>query len=41
MSMDGDKVNYYFGYGYQMFDDISSNEFNPNMHIEKIRKIII
>lgn len=40
-SMDGDKVNYYFGYGYQMFDDISSNEFNPNMHIEKIRKIII
>lgn len=40
-SMDGDKVNYYFGYGYQMFDDISSNEFNPNMHIEKIKKIII
>ena len=40
-SMNGDKVSYYFGYGYQMFDDISSNEFNPNMHIEKIKKIII
>lgn len=40
-SLNGDKVNYYFGYSYQMFDDISSNEFNPNMHIEKIKKIVI
>lgn len=37
----GDKVNYYYGYGYRFFDDISSKEFNPNMHIDKIRKIII
>ena len=35
------KVNYYFGYGYAMFDDITSKEFNPSMHIEKVRKIVI
>lgn len=35
------KVNYYFGYGYAMFDDIASKEFNPLMHIEKVRKIVI
>ena len=35
------KVNYYFGYGYAMFDDISSREFNPNAHIDKIRKVVI
>lgn len=35
------KVNYYFGYGYAMFDDIASKEFNPAMHIEKVRKIVI
>lgn len=35
------KINYYYGYGYRMFDDISSKEFNPEMHIEKVRKIVI
>jgi polyhydroxyalkanoate synthesis regulator phasin len=35
------KVNYYFGYGYSMFTDIASREFNPAMHIEKIRKVVI
>lgn len=35
------KVNYYFGYGYALFDDISSNEFNPNMHIDKVRKVVV
>jgi len=35
------KVNYYFGYGYAMFDDIASKEFNPAMHIDKVRKVII
>lgn len=35
------KVNYYYGYGYAMFDDIASREFNPAMHIEKVRKVII
>lgn len=37
----GDKVNYYFGYDYSLFDDISSTEFNPRMHIDKVKKIII
>ena len=35
------KINYYYGYGYRMFDDISSKEFNPEMHIDKVRKIVI
>ena len=35
------RVNYYYGYGYAMFDDIASKEFNPEMHIEKVRKIVI
>lgn len=35
------KINYYYGYGYRMFDDIASKEFNPEMHIEKVRKIVI
>lgn len=35
------KVNYYFGYGYKMFDDISANEFNPSYHIDKVRKVVI
>ena len=37
----GDKVNYYCGYGYKMFDDIASNEFNPMQHIEKVKKVVI
>lgn len=37
----GDKVNYYFGYGYAMFDDIASNEFNPMQHIDKVKKVVI
>ena len=35
------KVNYYFGYGYAMFDDIAAKEFNPAMHIDKVRKVEI
>lgn len=35
------KVNYYFGYGYAMFNDIASREFNPNAHIDKVRKVVI
>lgn len=35
------KINYYYGYGYRLFDDISSKEFNPEMHIDKVRKIVI
>lgn len=37
----GDKVRYYYGYGYAMFDDIAKSEFNPNYHLEKVRKIVI
>jgi 60 kDa SS-A/Ro ribonucleoprotein len=37
----GDKVNYYFGYGMQMFKDIVSKEFNPLLHIEKVRAVVI
>lgn len=35
------KVNYYFGYGSSLYEDIASKEFNPQMHIDKIRKVII
>ena len=37
----GDRVNYYFGYGFAMFEYIASKEFNPSAHIEAIRKIVI
>ena len=37
----GDKVRFYYGYGYSMFDDIAKSEFNPNYHLEKVRKITI
>lgn len=37
----GDKVRYYYGYGYAMFDDIAKSEFNPSYHLDKVRKIII
>lgn len=36
-----DKVNYYYGYGYKLFDDIASSEFNPQMHIDAVRKVVI
>lgn len=35
------KVQYYYGYGNQLFEDISKNEFNPNYHIDKISKVVI
>ena len=37
----GDKIAYYFGYGYAMFEDIAKSEFNPQAHIEKVRKVVI
>jgi len=37
----GPKVRYYYGFGYSMFDDIASNEFNANYHLEKVKKIQI
>lgn len=37
----GDKVRYYYGYGYSMFDDIASSEFNANYHMDKVKQVII
>jgi hypothetical protein len=37
----GDKVRYYYGYGYSMFDDIAKSEFNANYHLEKVKQIVI
>lgn len=36
-----DKVKYFYGYGYAMFDDIAATEFNPMNHIDKIRKVVV
>lgn len=35
------KVNYYFGYGYSMLDDVARLEFNPEAHLDKVRAIEI
>jgi len=37
----GDKVRYYYGYGFAMFDDIAKSEFNASYHLEKVRKVEI
>ena len=37
----GPKVRYYYGFGFAMFDDIATSEFNPNYHLEKVKKIVI
>ena len=37
----GEKVRYYYGYGYSMFDDVAKSEFNPNYHLEKVKQIVI
>lgn len=35
------RVNYYYGFGYAMFDDVAKMEFNPEAHIEKVKQIVI
>lgn len=37
----GDKVRYYYGYGFAMFDDIANSEFNASYHLEKVSKVVI
>jgi polyhydroxyalkanoate synthesis regulator phasin len=37
----GNNVRYYYGYGQSMFEDIANSEFNPDYHLEKVRKVII
>ena len=39
--IDSDRVHYFFGYGYAMFDTIAQSEFNPNKVMDEIRKIVI
>lgn len=36
-----DKVHYFFGYGYAMFDAVATDEFNPSAVIDKIKAIKI
>ena len=40
-SIAGDKVRYYYGYGFSMFDDIAKSEFNAQYHLNKVRKVVI
>ena len=37
----GEKVRYYYGYGFAMFDDIAKSEFNAAYHLDQVRKIVI
>ena len=37
----GEKVRYYYGYGFSMFDDIAKSEFNAAYHLDKVRKVVI
>lgn len=37
----GPKVKYFYGYGFRVFEDILASEFNPQHHLDKIKKIII
>ena len=37
----GEKVRYYYGYGFSMFDDIAKSEFNASYHLEQVRKVVI
>lgn len=35
----GEKVKFYFGYGFQVFNDIKISEWNPNHYMDKVREI--
>ena len=37
----GEKVRYYYGYGFSMFDDIAKSEFNAAYHLDQVRKVVI
>lgn len=37
----GEKVRYYYGYGFSMFDDIAKSEFNATYHLDQVRKVVI
>lgn len=40
-SLGGNMVRYYYGYGYSFLQDVSSCEFDPNHHIDKVRTVKI
>ena len=37
----GDKVGFFYGYGSQLYENISKNEFNPSAIIDEVEKIVI
>lgn len=41
MPLKSDRVHYFFGYGYAMFDAIASDEFDASKALDKIRKVVI
>ena len=37
----GDKIAYFYGYGSQLYEDMTKNEFNPAAIIDKVKAIVI
>lgn len=37
----GDKIAYFYGYGAQLYEDMTKNEFNPAAVIDKVKAIVI
>lgn len=37
----GNKVAYFYGYGASLYEDMTKNEFNPSVIIDKVRAIVI
>ena len=37
----GDKVGFFYGYGAQLYEDMTKNEFNPAAVIDKVKAIVI
>lgn len=38
-SLEGENVKYYYGYSYELFDDMANNEFNAYDHLQKVKNI--
>ena len=37
----GDKIAYFYGYGPQLYEDMTKNEFDPSAIIDKVKSIVI
>ena len=37
----GDKIAYFYGYGPQLYEDMTKNEFDPRKILDKVLKIVI